>query len=163
MSETVGKIMAGKKTLGPKMSTQKNHEKPPSFKQKVRPLKTKSKSKKQNKHKSIFLYIIRTWHLQTITFKDFLTTSTRFEGDYISLESVGFCPLPLLLSSQNTARFQPLTPISFSLLADSLIDVRMFLGAGGSERSLCLHQAALVTVYTSLRVHKIEIRVLAPC
>ncbi len=71
--------------------------------------KTIKNSKNQNKIKktqSIFLYIIRTWHLQTLTFKDFLTTSTRFQGGYVSPESVGFGPLPLLPSSPNTAQLK---------------------------------------------------------
>lgn len=79
MSKTLGKIMAGKKMLGPEMSTQKNHGKPPSFKQKGKPFKT-AETKTKQQTQSIFLYIIRTWHLQTLIFKDFLTTSTRFEG-----------------------------------------------------------------------------------
>lgn len=46
MRKTLCEIMAGKKMLGPKMSTQKNHGMPPSFEQKVRPLKTaKTKTK----------------------------------------------------------------------------------------------------------------------
>lgn len=108
MSKTLCEIMAGKKMLGPEMSTQKNHGKPPSFKQKGKPFKT-AETKTKQQTQSIFLYIIRTWHLQTLIFKDFLTTSTRFEGDYISLESVGFGPLPLLLSSPNTAQFKLFT------------------------------------------------------
>lgn len=55
MRKTLCEIMAGKKMLGPEMSTQKNHGKPPSFEQKVRPLKTA----KTKKHKafSCTLYV----------------------------------------------------------------------------------------------------------
>lgn len=155
MSKTLGKIMAGKKMLGPEMSTQKNHGKPPSFKQKGKPFKT-AETKTKQQTQSIFLYIIRTWHLQTLIFKDFLTTSTRFEGDYISLESVGFGPLPLLLSSLNTAQFRLFTfNCLVHLMSHVAYKVGMFLGLEGESvpcAFIRLHYSLFTLAWGSTRL-----------
>jgi len=98
MSKTLCEIMAGKENVRTRNVNSEESWKATKLQTERKTIKHGKNQNRTKTHKSIFLYIIRTWHLQTLIFKDFLTTSTRFEGDYISLDSVGFGPLPLLLS-----------------------------------------------------------------